>query len=164
VNVAHVPEPFVGLLRKRPGAAAAESTDSPPTTSSTMAGKCTGKQPARCAVRCVDAWYATHRIHQRQCIRGFLTWGHRAAAAGKVGERVRVAFAADRPGRRAASAVSRGVAAIWASMAPARRPTARFQDLGPDYHTSRIDTDRKTRQLVHQLQVLGHTVTLTPAA
>jgi hypothetical protein len=30
-------------------------------------------------------------------------------------------------------------------------PTARFHDLGADYHASRIDRDRKTRNLVHQL-------------
>ena len=29
-------------------------------------------------------------------------------------------------------------------LAPARRPTARFHDLGADYHASRIDRDRKT--------------------
>ena len=43
-------------------------------------------------------------------------------------------------------------------------PTARFHDLGADYHASRIDRDRKTRNLVHQLQALGHKVTLQPAA
>ena len=42
--------------------------------------------------------------------------------------------------------------------------TARFHDLGADYHASRIDRDRKTRNLVHQLQALGHKVTLQPAA
>jgi transposase len=43
-------------------------------------------------------------------------------------------------------------------------PTARYQDLGPDYHTTRIDTDRKTRNLRRQLEALGYTVTLQPAA
>ncbi len=43
-------------------------------------------------------------------------------------------------------------------------PTARFRDLGPDFHTRRVNTDRKIRSLVHQLEALGHTVTLQPAA
>jgi hypothetical protein len=43
-------------------------------------------------------------------------------------------------------------------------PTARYHDLGPDYHTSRIDTDRKTRNLRRKLEALGYTVTLQPAA
>jgi transposase len=43
-------------------------------------------------------------------------------------------------------------------------PTARFHDLGADYYASRIDTTRKTRNLVRQLEALGHKVTLQPAA
>jgi transposase len=35
-------------------------------------------------------------------------------------------------------------------------------DLGADYHTRRIDPDRRRRQLTNQLQALGYTVTLTP--
>lgn len=43
-------------------------------------------------------------------------------------------------------------------------PTATdtFHDLGPDYHLTRLDTTRRTRSLIHQLQQLGHTVTLHP--
>ena len=43
-------------------------------------------------------------------------------------------------------------------------PTATFEDLGADYHDQRIDKQRRTRSLVHQLETLGHQVTLTPAA
>jgi transposase len=43
-------------------------------------------------------------------------------------------------------------------------PTATYHDLGPDYYTKRLDTQRRTRNLVAQLQALGHHVTLTPAA
>jgi hypothetical protein len=43
-------------------------------------------------------------------------------------------------------------------------PTARFTDLGPDWHSRRLDPARKTRDLVRQLQALGHDVTLAPAA
>jgi transposase len=43
-------------------------------------------------------------------------------------------------------------------------PTARFHDLGADYHDRRINTTRKINNLVRQLEALGHTVTLQPAA
>lgn len=41
---------------------------------------------------------------------------------------------------------------------------ARFTDLGSGYHASRTDTERKTRTHIRQLQALGYTVTLEPAA
>jgi transposase len=50
------------------------------------------------------------------------------------------------------------------SSGTAIRSHHRFHDLGLDYHTTRINTDRKIRNLVHQLEALGHTVTLQPAA
>jgi len=50
---------------------------------------------------------------------------------------------------------------VWHLLAD---PTARFHDLGADFYTSRIDTTRKTRTHIRQLQALGYTVTLTPAA
>jgi transposase len=43
-------------------------------------------------------------------------------------------------------------------------PTATFTDLGTDFYTKRIDAKRRTDHLVRQLQALGHTVTLAPAA
>jgi hypothetical protein len=45
---------------------------------------------------------------------------------------------------------------IWHLLAD---PAARYTD----FHTRRIDTGRKTRNLIHQLEALGHKVTLTPA-
>ncbi len=39
-----------------------------------------------------------------------------------------------------------------------------YQELGGDYFTRRMDPQRRTQQLVHQLQALGHTVTLDTAA
>ena len=63
---------------------------------------------------------------------------------------------------KALVAIARSVLVIvWHLLAD---PTARFHDLGADYHTSRIDKDRKTRNHVRQLQALGYSVTLTPAA
>lgn len=43
-------------------------------------------------------------------------------------------------------------------------PNARFVDLGSDFYERRVNTDRRTRDLVRQLQALGHEVTLAPAA
>ena len=63
---------------------------------------------------------------------------------------------------KALVAVARSILVIiWHLLAD---PTARYHDLGPDYHTNRIDTERKTRGHVRQLQALGYDVTLTVAA
>jgi transposase len=63
---------------------------------------------------------------------------------------------------KALVAIARSVLVIvWHLLAD---PTARFHDLGADFYTSRIDKDRKTRNHVRQLQALGYSVTLTPAA
>ena len=43
-------------------------------------------------------------------------------------------------------------------------PGARFADLGPGWHDSRADRDRKIRAHVRQLQALGLTVELSEAA
>jgi len=62
---------------------------------------------------------------------------------------------------KALVAVARSILVIvWHLLAD---PTTRFHDLGADYHASRIDKTRKTRNLVRQLQALGHKVTLQPA-
>jgi len=42
-------------------------------------------------------------------------------------------------------------------------PTARYIDLGADWHDRRLNREAQTRRLVHQLQRLGHHVTLQPA-
>ena len=63
---------------------------------------------------------------------------------------------------KALVAIARSILVIvWHLLAD---PTARFHDLGANYYASRLDRDRKTRNLVHQLQALGHKVTLQPAA
>jgi transposase len=43
-------------------------------------------------------------------------------------------------------------------------PDVVYQDLGPDWFSRRDDNAAHTRRLVHQLERLGHHVTLTPAA
>ena len=91
--------------------------------------------------------------------------GEVAAAAAKtntfLGERYRRLVR--RIGKlKALVAIARSVLVIvWHLLAD---PTARFHDLGAGYYTSRVDKDRKTRNHVRQLQALGYTVTLTPAA
>jgi transposase len=43
-------------------------------------------------------------------------------------------------------------------------PNTRFHDLGSDYYTSRVVTERKLRNHIAQLAALGYRVTLEPAA
>jgi transposase len=91
--------------------------------------------------------------------------GEAATAAAKtdtfLGERYRRLV--KRIGKlKALVAIARSILVIvWHLLAD---PTARFHDLGADYHASRIDKGRRTRNLVHQLEALGHKVTLQPAA
>jgi transposase len=63
---------------------------------------------------------------------------------------------------KALVAVARSILVIvWHLLAD---PTARFQDLGADFYDRRVNTTRKINSLVRQLEALGHTVTLQPAA
>lgn len=63
---------------------------------------------------------------------------------------------------KALVAVSRSILVIiWHLLSD---PTSRFQDLGPDYYTNRIDKNRQTRNHVRQLEALGYTVALGTAA
>jgi transposase len=91
--------------------------------------------------------------------------GDAAAAAAKtntfLGERYR-RLVKRRGKLKALVAVARSILVIvWHLLAD---PTARFHDLGADFSTNRTNTDRKTRNHIRQLQALGFTVTLTPAA
>jgi len=65
-------------------------------------------------------------------------------------------------GLRAQCAVGRSILVIvWHLLAD---PTARYRDLGPDWHDRKADRDRKIRTHLRQLQALGLDVTITPAA
>jgi transposase len=91
--------------------------------------------------------------------------GEAAVAAAKtatfLGERYR-RIVKRRGKLKALVAVARSIVVIiWHLLAD---PKTRFHDLGPDYHTTRVNTGRKIRNLVHQLEVLGLQVTLQPAA
>ena len=43
-------------------------------------------------------------------------------------------------------------------------PDARYVDLGPDFYHKRINTERRKRNHIHQLEALGYKVTVEPAA
>jgi transposase len=91
--------------------------------------------------------------------------GEAAAAAAKtntfLGERYR-RIVKRRGKLKALVAVARSLLVIvWHLLSDA---TARFHDLGPDYHTTRIDTTRKIRNHIRQLTAMGYRVTLEPAA
>ena len=63
---------------------------------------------------------------------------------------------------KALVAVARSILVIiWNLLA---HPGLPYHDLGVDYHDKRIDTERRTRTHVRQLEALGYTVTLTAAA
>jgi transposase len=91
--------------------------------------------------------------------------GEAAVAASKtntfLGERYR-RIVKRRGKLKALVAVARSILIIvWHLLAD---PTTRFHELGADYHTTRINKGRKIRNLVRQLEALGQTVTLQPAA
>jgi transposase len=91
--------------------------------------------------------------------------GEAAAAAAKtdtfLGERYR-RLVRRRGKLKALVAVARSIlVVVWHLLAD---PTARFHDLGADFYARRIDRERRIRQLVYQLGVLGQRVTLIPAA
>jgi transposase len=63
---------------------------------------------------------------------------------------------------KAQVAVARSILVIiWHLL---KDPEARFADLGADYHESKIDKNRKTRNHIRQLEALGYQVTLTTTA
>jgi transposase len=91
--------------------------------------------------------------------------GNAAAGAGKtdmfLGERYR-RIARRRGSKRAIVTVGRSILVIvWHLLAD---PEAPFRDLGPGYYAARIDPERRKHSHVRQLEALGYTVTLQPAA
>jgi transposase len=91
--------------------------------------------------------------------------GNAAAGAGKtdtfLGERYR-RIARRRGSKRAIVAIGRSIMVItWHLLSD---PGAQFHDLGPGFYAARIDPERRKRTHVRQLEALGYTVTLQPAA
>jgi len=93
------------------------------------------------------------------------TLGEAAVIAGRtdtfLSERYR-RIAKRRGKQRAIVAVGRSILVIiWHLLAD---DDAHFIDLGPDHFTNHIHPDRLKRNHIRQLEALGYTVTLTPAA
>jgi transposase len=90
--------------------------------------------------------------------------GEIAASASRtdtfLGERYR-RLARRRGKRKALAAVARSILVIIFHLLADRE--ARFRDLGPGWYDTHINAERKTRNLIRQLEALGHTVTITPA-
>jgi transposase len=91
--------------------------------------------------------------------------GNVAVAAGKtdtfLGERYR-RLARRRGKKKAIVAIGRSLLVIiWHLL---HQDDARFHDLGADFYTTRIDPERRKRGHIRQLEALGYTVTLQPAA
>ena len=91
--------------------------------------------------------------------------GEAAAAAARtdtfLGERYR-RIVKRRGKLKALVAVARSILVIiWNLLAD---PAARYQDLGAAYHASHMDTGKKVRNHVRQLEALGYAVALTQAA
>jgi transposase len=96
-------------------------------------------------------------------LRGFCTQAANGAAgtATFLGER-NSRVAKKRGAARAKVAVARSILIIiWHLL---KDPQARFADLGPDHYARRTDKDKKTRNLIRQLNALGLDVTITPRA
>jgi len=88
-----------------------------------------------------------------------------AAAAAKtntfLGERYR-RIVKRRGKLKALVAVARSILVIvWHLLA---NPATRFRDLGADFHTNRIATERRLRNHIAQLTAMGYRVTIEPAA
>ena len=78
-----------------------------------------------------------------------------------LGERYR-RIARRRGAKKAVVAVGRSILIIvWHLLSD---PDARYTDLGPGFFDSRINPERRKRAHIHQLEALGYTVTLEPAA
>jgi transposase len=91
--------------------------------------------------------------------------GNAAAAAGRtdtfLGERYR-RIARRRGAKKAVVAISRSLRVIiWHLLSD---PQTQFHDLGPGFYATRIDPERRKRNHIRQLEALGYTVTLQPAA
>jgi len=92
------------------------------------------------------------------------TLGDAAAAAAKtntfLGERYR-RIVKRRGKLKALVAVARSILVIvWHLLTDSA--AARFHDLGSDYHTRRIDLERRMRNHIAQLTAMGYRVTLEP--
>jgi transposase len=101
--------------------------------------------------------------HGNTYLRGYLGQAATGATGTNtfLGER-HARIARRRGAARAQVAIARSILVIiWHLLAD---PTARYTDLGPGHYHARTDKTKKTRNHIRQLEALGYTVTLTPAA
>jgi transposase len=101
--------------------------------------------------------------HGNTHLRGYLCQAATAAAgtATFLGERYQ-RIARRRGKAKAQVAIARSILVIiWHLLAD---PSARYHDLGPGHYETTINKNRKARTHIRQLQALGYTVTITPAA
>ncbi len=91
--------------------------------------------------------------------------GTAAASASRtntfLGERFRRVVKRRGKGRALVAVARSTLIIIWHLLA---NPNVDYYDLGADYYETRIDKERRKRQLIQQLEALGLQVTLTPAA
>jgi transposase len=96
-------------------------------------------------------------------LKGALGMAAATAARGKhtfLSERYRRVVKRRGKGKALVAVARSQLVIIWHLLAD---PTARFHDLGADFHDRHINTNRKINSLVRQLEALGHTVTLQPS-
>jgi transposase len=101
--------------------------------------------------------------HGDAYLKGYCTQATAGAAKTStfLGERLR-RLSRRLGGTRARCAVGRSILVIiWHLLSD---PAARFTDLGPGWHDTHTDRDRKIRAHLRQLQALGLDVTINPAA
>jgi len=98
------------------------------------------------------------------------TWLRGALGQAAVNASRTATFLGERYGRiarrrgkaKAQVAVARSILVIiWHLL---KNPAARFTDLGPGYYQARLDTDRKLRNHVRQIQALGFDIAITKTA
>ena len=96
-------------------------------------------------------------------LRGFCTQAATGAALTDtfLGERHRRIARKRGPGRAKVAVARALLIIIWHLL---KDPETRFTDLGPEHYASRTDKDKKTRNLIRQLNALGLDVTITPQA
>lgn len=91
--------------------------------------------------------------------------GQAAGAAARtqtfLGERYRRIVKRRGKGKALVAVARSTLVIIWHLLSD---PTTTYHDLGVDYHTTRHHTDRKIRNHIRQIEALGYSVALTPAA
>lgn len=91
--------------------------------------------------------------------------GQAAGAAARtntfLGERFRRIVKRRGKGKALVAVARSTLVIIWHLLAD---PNTTYHDLGADYHTTRLDNDRRIRNHIRQIEALGYSVTLAPAA